>query len=98
MRFIAVSQNLLAFSCQTLFWKIKKFPHGAYKEGGAGVPVRGFWVRAGKSYAAQTGDTEVRHGVSGRDNAPVHLMQATIGHGSVATTGEYLHARPKDGF
>ena len=28
--------------------------------------------------------------------APVHLVQATLGHASVATTGRYLHARPTD--
>lgn len=28
--------------------------------------------------------------------APVHLVQATLGHASVATTGRYLHARPSD--
>lgn len=28
--------------------------------------------------------------------APVHLVQATLGHASVATTGKYLHARPTD--
>jgi len=26
--------------------------------------------------------------------APIHLVQATLGHASVATTGRYLHARP----
>jgi len=29
--------------------------------------------------------------------APIHLVQATLGHSSVATTGRYLHARPSDG-
>jgi len=29
-------------------------------------------------------------------NAPLHLVQATLGHASVATTGRYLHARPSD--
>ncbi|MBU4356156.1 MAG: tyrosine-type recombinase/integrase, partial [Proteobacteria bacterium] len=28
--------------------------------------------------------------------APIHLVQATLGHASVATTGKYLHARPDD--
>ena len=28
--------------------------------------------------------------------APIHLVQSTLGHASVATTGRYLHARPND--
>lgn len=28
--------------------------------------------------------------------APIHLVQATLAHASVATTGRYLHARPTD--
>ena len=28
--------------------------------------------------------------------APIHLVQATLGHASVATTGKYLHAKPAD--
>ena len=28
--------------------------------------------------------------------APIHLVMATLGHASVATTGRYLHARPTD--
>ena len=28
--------------------------------------------------------------------APIHLVQATLGHSSVATTGRYTHARPTD--
>ena len=27
---------------------------------------------------------------------PIHLVQATLGHASVATTGRYLHTRPND--
>ena len=29
-------------------------------------------------------------------HAPIHLVQATLGHASVATTGRYLHAPPTD--
>ncbi|MCJ2009163.1 tyrosine-type recombinase/integrase [Methylobacterium sp. J-092] len=28
--------------------------------------------------------------------APIHLVQATVEHASVATTGRYLHARPSE--
>lgn len=28
--------------------------------------------------------------------APIHLVQATLGHSSVASTGRYLHARPSE--
>ncbi len=28
--------------------------------------------------------------------APIHLVQATLGHTSLAATGRYLHARPTD--
>ncbi len=28
--------------------------------------------------------------------APIHLVQSTLGHASIATTGKYLHARPSD--
>jgi integrase/recombinase XerD len=29
-------------------------------------------------------------------HAPIHLVQATLGHASVATRRKYLHARPTD--
>ncbi len=28
--------------------------------------------------------------------APIHLVQQTVGHASISTTGRYLHARPND--
>jgi integrase/recombinase XerD len=37
------------------------------------------------------------HGSHALDHgAPIHLVQATLGHSSVATTGRYLHARPTE--
>ncbi len=37
------------------------------------------------------------HGSHALDRgAAVHLVQATLGHSSVATTGRYLHARPTE--
>lgn len=37
------------------------------------------------------------HASHALDNqAPISLVQATLGHASVATTGRYLHARPND--
>ena len=52
----------------------------------AGLPVEvsAHWLRhAHASHALDRG-------------APIHLVQATLGHSSVATTGRYLHARPND--
>lgn len=37
------------------------------------------------------------HASHALDNgAPIHVVQATLGHASVATTGKYLHAKPTD--
>ena len=52
----------------------------------AGLPpeVSAHWLRhAHASHALDRG-------------APIHLVQSTLGHASVATTGRYLHARPGD--
>ncbi len=53
----------------------------------AGLPpgISAHWMRhAHASHALDRG-------------APVSLVQASLGHASVATTGRYLHARPGDG-
>jgi len=51
---------------------------------GIEVPVSPHWFRhAHASHALDRG-------------APIHLVQATLGHASITTTGRYLHARPKD--
>jgi len=52
----------------------------------AGIPARvsPHWLRhAHASHSLERG-------------APISLVQATLGHSSVATTGRYLHARPND--
>jgi site-specific recombinase XerD len=52
----------------------------------AGLPetVSAHWLRhAHVSHALDRG-------------APVHLVQATVGHASLTTTSRYAHARPND--
>lgn len=51
---------------------------------GVELPVSPHWLRhAHASHALDRG-------------APIHLVQATLGHASITTTGRYLHARPKE--
>jgi integrase/recombinase XerD len=51
---------------------------------GIDVPVSPHWLRhAHASHALDRG-------------APIHLVQATLGHASITTTGRYLHARPSE--
>lgn len=56
----------------------------AAKRAGVGEAVSPHWLR--HAHASHALD----HG------APIHLVQATLGHSSVATTSSYLHARPGD--
>jgi integrase/recombinase XerD len=54
------------------------------RRAGIDLPVSPHWFRhAHASHALDRG-------------APLHLVQATLGHASIATTGRYLHARPND--
>lgn len=56
----------------------------AAKRAGIDLAVSPHWLRhAHASHALDRG-------------APIHLVQATLGHASVVTTGRYLHARPSD--
>lgn len=56
----------------------------AAERAGIELPVSPHWLRhAHASHALDRG-------------APIHLVQATLGHASIQTTGRYLHARPKD--
>lgn len=51
---------------------------------GIDAPVSPHWLRhAHASHSLDRG-------------APIHLVQQTLGHASVATTSRYLHARPQD--
>jgi integrase/recombinase XerD len=51
---------------------------------GVELPVSPHWFRhAHASHALDRG-------------APIHLVQATLGHASITTTGRYLHARPQE--
>jgi integrase/recombinase XerD len=62
-------------------WRIVR---KAAKRAGVELPVSPHFLRhAHASHALERG-------------APIHLVQATLGHASVATTGRYLHARPED--
>ena len=57
---------------------------GAARRAGIELPVSPHWFRhAHASHALDRG-------------APIHLVQATLGHASITTTGRYLHARPAD--
>lgn len=59
-------------------------------------------VRAAARRAGIAGDVSphwLRHAHASHAldrGAPIHLVQTTLGHASVATTGKYLHARPSD--
>jgi len=56
----------------------------APRRAGVELPVSPHWLRhAHASHALDRG-------------APIHLVQATLGHASITTTGRYLHARPND--
>lgn len=53
--------------------------------------------RAGIARAVSTHWLRHAHASHALDRgAPIHLVQTTLGHASVATTGRYLHARPSD--
>jgi len=64
--------------------QIHRIVRSAAKRAGMTKKVSPHWLRhAHASHALDRG-------------APIHLVQATLGHSSIATTGKYLHARPSD--
>ena len=59
--------------------------------------VRAAAKRAGIEKAVSTHWWRHAHASHALDHgAPISLVQATLGHSSVATTGKYLHARPSE--
>ena len=64
--------------------QVARIVRSAARRAGIGADVSPHWLRhAHASHALDRG-------------CPIHLVQATLGHASVATTGGYLHARPTD--
>lgn len=63
---------------------VHRIVKAAAARAGLSTEVSAHWLRhAHASHALDRG-------------APIHLVQATLGHASVATTGRYLHARPSE--
>lgn len=64
--------------------QVRRIVVAAARRAGLAQAVSPHWLRhAHASHALDRG-------------APIHLVQTTLGHASVATTGRYLHARPSD--
>ena len=64
--------------------QVHRVVKAAAKRAGLSLELSAHWLRhAHASHALDRG-------------APIHLVQATLGHATVATTGRYLHARPND--
>lgn len=64
--------------------QVMRIVRAAAKRAGIDAKVSPHWLRhAHASHSLDRG-------------APIHLVQQTLGHSSVATTSRYLHARPQD--
>ena len=64
--------------------QVHRIVKAAAKRAGLSDSVSAHWLRhAHVSHALDAG-------------APAHLVQATVGHASLATTSRYAHARPSD--
>jgi site-specific recombinase XerD len=64
--------------------QIRRIVYAAAERAGLPKKVSPHWLR--HAHASHALDR----------NAPIHLVQATLGHASVSTTGRYLHARPTE--
>jgi integrase/recombinase XerD len=64
--------------------QVRRIVYAAARKAGLDKKVSPHWLRhAHASHALEHA-------------APIHLVQATLGHASLATTGRYLHARPTE--
>lgn len=64
--------------------QVRRIVYAAAKQAGLEQKVSPHWMR--HAHASHALDR----------SAPIHLVQATLGHGSISTTGRYLHARPTE--
>lgn len=64
--------------------QVRRIVYAAAKKAGLERKVSPHWLR--HAHASHALDR----------SAPIHLVQATLGHASVSTTGRYLHARPTE--
>lgn len=64
--------------------QVRRIVYAAARKAGLPRNVSPHWMR--HAHASHALD---RH-------APIHLVQATLGHASVSTTGRYVHARPTE--
>jgi integrase/recombinase XerD len=64
--------------------QVRRIVYAAAKKAGLEEKVSPHWMR--HAHASHALDR----------SAPIHLVQATLGHASVSTTGRYLHARPNE--
>ena len=64
--------------------QVRRIVYSAARHAGLTQKVSPHWMR--HAHASHALDR----------NAPIHLVQATLGHASVSTTGRYLHARPSE--
>lgn len=64
--------------------QVRRIVYAAASKAGLAQKVSPHWMR--HAHASHALDR----------SAPIHLVQATLGHASVSTTGRYLHARPSE--
>ena len=64
--------------------QVRRIVYAAASKAGLAQKVSPHWMR--HAHASHALDR----------SAPIHLVQATLGHASVSTTGRYLHARPTE--